>query len=183
METTLTLLDKLRLEQEQRREEIREETTCLHRETRLVYCIYKNGARHYGHQCERCGRWTESVKKASLSLKEQKSSPEFDESIREQWDNWKKAKWETYQTQYHEYREKQSRAWWEAYTAYLETAEWRDKRNRVLARDGYLCQACLRRKATQVHHLTYDHVLDEPLFDLVAVCSVCHKHLHGGKQR
>jgi hypothetical protein len=28
-----------------------------------------------------------------------------------------------------------------------------------------------------VHHLTYAHIGAEPLFDLVAICSCCHKEL------
>lgn len=177
-----TVADKLQLERARQQAEIRKKTTCLHDETNLVYRIYKNGARHYGRQCLQCGGWVESVKKASLVVAVG-DIPEFDKSIQERWNNWKSAKWETYRAQYDEYREKQSHAWWEAYTAYLKTEEWRDKRDRVLERDGYLCQACLRRKATQVHHLTYDRVLDEPLFDLVAVCSLCHEHLHARRSQ
>jgi 5-methylcytosine-specific restriction endonuclease McrA len=47
-----------------------------------------------------------------------------------------------------------------------------------LERDGHVCQACLSRKATQAHHLSYEFVGHEPLFELVAVCDKCHDHLH-----
>jgi 5-methylcytosine-specific restriction endonuclease McrA len=57
---------------------------------------------------------------------------------------------------------------------YLRSEKWREKRERVMKRDDWTCQACLKRKATQVHHLNYDHWTDEPLFDLVSVCDVCH---------
>jgi 5-methylcytosine-specific restriction endonuclease McrA len=60
---------------------------------------------------------------------------------------------------------------------YLRSEKWREKRRRVLERDGGKCQACLNRDATQVHHLTYDHWQDEPLFELVAICDVCHMAL------
>ena len=68
--------------------------------------------------------------------------------------------------------------WWQGYGRYLETDEWRNKRRRVLDRDGGMCQACLIRTAEQVHHLTYKRVFHEPLFDLISVCRVCHYALH-----
>lgn len=67
------------------------------------------------------------------------------------------------------------------YPKYLASAEWREKRLKVLERDNYLCQSCLTAKAQAVHHLTYRNVGCEPLFDLVSVCNNCHDiiHLHG----
>lgn len=67
--------------------------------------------------------------------------------------------------------------WWAKYNAYLCSPEWRARRASVLKRDGGMCQACLERQAGEVHHLTYDHVFNEPLFDLVAVCKSCHDRL------
>jgi len=61
---------------------------------------------------------------------------------------------------------------------YLNSAEWKDKRIRVLNRDKYICQGCLSNKATQVHHLTYERIYKEPLFDLISVCENCHKSIH-----
>lgn len=66
----------------------------------------------------------------------------------------------------------------ERYHAYLDSPEWKDKRLRVLNRDKYICQGCLINKATQVHHLTYDRIFKEPLFDLTSVCNDCHHNIH-----
>jgi 5-methylcytosine-specific restriction endonuclease McrA len=63
---------------------------------------------------------------------------------------------------------------WQEYKEYLNSDKWKTKRERVLDRDNYLCQACLSAKATQVHHLTYSHVFNEPMFDLVSICKRCH---------
>jgi hypothetical protein len=60
---------------------------------------------------------------------------------------------------------------------YYKSEKWMYKREKVLKRDNYLCQSCLDEKAIQVHHLTYDHFGDEPLFDLVSVCLNCHKKI------
>jgi hypothetical protein len=44
-----------------------------------------------------------------------------------------------------------------------------------MERDGDICQSCGVAVATQVHHLTYKHIFEEPLFDLVAICDECHE--------
>lgn len=77
------------------------------------------------------------------------------------------------------------REWWRLYAEYLRSDEWRQKRERCLAREAHLqrrtpplCQACWRRDATTAHHATYRRLRREPLFDLLAVCGLCHDHLH-----
>jgi hypothetical protein len=69
-------------------------------------------------------------------------------------------------------------AWWDRYNDYLLTDAWRAKRAQALKRDHGLCQGCLQRPATQVHHRTYDHVGDELLFELISVCDDCHERAH-----
>ncbi len=70
---------------------------------------------------------------------------------------------------------KKERWFKEKYIPYLKSKEWKAKRLLVLKRDNYLCQACLKSKATEVHHLTYKHVFNEPCFELVSICNPCHK--------
>jgi 5-methylcytosine-specific restriction endonuclease McrA len=48
----------------------------------------------------------------------------------------------------------------------------------VLQRANGHCEGCGQRKAVQVHHLTYEHVGQEFLWELRAVCSECHDRLH-----
>jgi 5-methylcytosine-specific restriction endonuclease McrA len=74
--------------------------------------------------------------------------------------------------------ERESAEWWKRYTEYLKSPRWKARAAKVLRRDNYLCQACLERTATQVHHLTYKHVFNEPAFDLTSVCETCHKAIH-----
>lgn len=66
----------------------------------------------------------------------------------------------------------------ERYHAYLQTPEWRARREAVMGRERGRCQGCLVRDATQVHHLTYAHVGAELLFELVALCDACHERTH-----
>lgn len=76
------------------------------------------------------------------------------------------------------------RSWQEWYQhVYLCSDEWAEKRERVLERDRGVCQGCLNRQATQVHHLTYCRVeignAHEMMFDLISLCDKCHSAIHG----
>ncbi len=71
--------------------------------------------------------------------------------------------------------------WWENYSAYLKTDQWKHKRQQVLERENFLCQGCHYAKAVHVHHTTYDNLGDELLFQLVALCVQCHSKLHPEK--
>jgi 5-methylcytosine-specific restriction endonuclease McrA len=65
------------------------------------------------------------------------------------------------------------------YSEYLISDQWKDKRHLVLLRDNNVCKSCFSAPATLVHHKTYIHVFDEPLFDLESVCKECHDKIHG----
>jgi len=64
------------------------------------------------------------------------------------------------------------------YQLYLLSATWEQKRQLVLKRDNHLCQGCLTNKATEVHHLTYDHKYNEFMFELISICGPCHRRYH-----
>jgi len=90
------------------------------------------------------------------------------------------------ETQYYERKREKSIKEWESkrlekrqeffdeYQVYLQSEKWKTKRLKVLERDNYKCKACESNKATQVHHMSYEFVYDEPLFDLISVCKRCH---------
>lgn len=56
--------------------------------------------------------------------------------------------------------------------------DWDLLRKKVLSRDNHQCQGCGGARATTVHHLTYDRLGSEMLFDLISVCSQCHAKIH-----
>lgn len=68
----------------------------------------------------------------------------------------------------------------EQYTEYLQSQEWWDRRNKVMERACGLCEGCRQREPVEVHHLTYEHVTQEFLWELVALCAPCHERIHGG---
>jgi DnaB-like helicase N terminal domain len=64
------------------------------------------------------------------------------------------------------------------YQNYLRSDEWRAKRRLVMDRCGGLCEGCRNAPVSEVHHLTYEHVGDELLFELVGLCRECHQRVH-----
>jgi hypothetical protein len=71
----------------------------------------------------------------------------------------------------------------EPYAAYLASEEWAARRDKVMQRAGGFCEGCRAQPATEVHHLTYEHVTQEFLFELVAICGDCHARFHGKPAR
>ena len=48
----------------------------------------------------------------------------------------------------------------------------------VLDRADFICEICREKKATQVHHLTYERWGNELDEDIIAVCVDCHTGEH-----
>jgi hypothetical protein len=153
---------------------------CVRPVLQVVKYIVSNGAIQVREQCTRCGR----LKGNSLggyTPEQKKNLPPIDEALREKSDNsWQQI--HSYRSNYiDQQRTIRREAWMQAYSDYLASNEWKIKRETVLQRDGYLCQACLKNKASQVHHKSYEFVDFtglEPCFDLVSICNVCHEKLH-----
>lgn len=66
----------------------------------------------------------------------------------------------------------------EQYREYLDSWEWAEKAYKVKKRANFICEGCLKEPATEVHHKTYDHIYNEFMFELVALCSDCHRRIH-----
>jgi len=64
-----------------------------------------------------------------------------------------------------------------AYAGYRQSDVWRARRLKILQRDP-MCRACGEAPSEQAHHLNYERIFREPLFDLVGVCRPCHENLH-----
>lgn len=65
------------------------------------------------------------------------------------------------------------------YQAYLASREWSLKREAVRERSNNECERCWKAPQQAVHHLSYEHIGDEPLDELLAVCNPCHEWLSG----
>ncbi len=64
------------------------------------------------------------------------------------------------------------------YADYLKSEEWALRRDLVMQRTGGRCEGCRLKAASEVHHLTYAHVTQEFLFELVALYADCHERVH-----
>ena len=156
-------------------ERIRREFDCEHPETEVRRMTMRDGRAVYSRQCLRCGQNTGAVRQATLSGVEKLKMQPFDEDLRRSWqERWREA--------FAANEAAKNQAWWDRYNAYLETPEWKRRRRAVLLRDEGMCQGCRIRQATQVHHLTYERVGEEMLFDLVSICDQCHETLHREKK-
>tara|TARA_B100001093_G_scaffold224286_1_gene214896 strand:- start:43 stop:549 length:507 start_codon:yes stop_codon:yes gene_type:complete len=81
-----------------------------------------------------------------------------------------------------EFKEMQRAMFKERYHEYLQTDLWKNKRELILKRDDYICQSCLVRQATEVHHFSYESYKQQPGsekgWELISVCRDCHKREH-----
>lgn len=64
------------------------------------------------------------------------------------------------------------------YAEYLTSTAWMERRRLVMQRCRGYCEGCGSAQATEVHHLTYRHVGNELLFELVGLCAGCHSRIH-----
>lgn len=132
-------------------------------------------------QCTDCKARTSSpISHRKLTTHQKKYAPPFDQLGRLEVKNEIDHQYALRREQFN------SAAWWRVYTSYLNSAEWKDKREKVLQRDEYLCvehrRGCTR-TATEVHHLTYKNVGNEPLEDLSSVCHHCHAEITKDSRR
>lgn len=65
------------------------------------------------------------------------------------------------------------------YHAYLQSEAWLERRNARLAIANHRCPICGTRKNLQVHHLTYKRIFQEPMEDLLPLCSDHHEIAEG----
>ena len=68
--------------------------------------------------------------------------------------------------------------WRADYAAYINSSDWQQKRQHVLARDEHTCQDCGATEHLHVHHLTYENLGDEPHWELITLCEDCHFTRH-----
>ena len=72
----------------------------------------------------------------------------------------------------------ENQEFWERYESHLRSDTWRKKRAAVIQRCGNICEGCAEANVQHVHHLSYTHLGDELLFELVGLCVPCHRKIH-----
>lgn len=66
----------------------------------------------------------------------------------------------------------------DAYLSYLQSPEWRKRRDAALRKARFRCEQCQSKRKLQVHHLTYERLGDEAPDDLKVLCERCHEDQH-----
>jgi 5-methylcytosine-specific restriction endonuclease McrA len=154
---------------------------CQHPQSEVSWRISADGRRYYVRQCSHCHASVGNLIASAVALADGRKPLPFDEAAQA----WSREAVDRFYTKQSailaEQRNERSRAFWNWYDAYLQSDAWREKRAQALKRDNGLCQGCLKRPATQVHHLTYAHVGDELLFELAPICDECHERAHRGR--
>ncbi len=155
---------------------VQEEFACEHPTERVTLTRFTkiNGTVEYRKQCLTCGESVAVVKANTIPAAEKASLTEFDRDIKQERGAAWRARYEELKAAHDEARRSERN---EEYQEYLRSMEWARKRQVVLVRDDWLCQGCRRARATEVHHLTYDHIFHEFLFELVALCAECHRSI------
>jgi len=152
---------------------------CLHENTVLRTFEFSDGSVHLVRQCldptcmEKVGTW---LKRDLLDEQEVATATEFDHDglatarvayIAARWGHLRD---DVCRLPLHEDPE---------YQEYMRSPQWAELRALVLHRDNGMCRGCGKLRARDVHHLSYDHLYSEFLFELVAVCRSCHVRWHG----
>ncbi|WP_294535198.1 hypothetical protein [uncultured Rhodoblastus sp.] len=133
------------------------------------------GAQHFRRQCLHCGEmFGMAIARANAPIDALPADKEIETAFRSARDGERKRVIQKHV----DLQKSKDNEFWRKYKAYLNSPEWATVRQRVLKRANNICEGCLQRPATQVHHLDYRHCCEEFLFELVAVCEPCHERLH-----
>lgn len=64
------------------------------------------------------------------------------------------------------------------YYKYIHSPEWFTRTELIRKRNNGLCECCVMRYGTCVHHRTYERLGEELDSDLLHVCIYCHRMIH-----
>ncbi len=152
---------------------------CDH-EYQIVTHVLSNGTVTYRNQCRLCGDVSgNSIAHSKLSNDQRDKAPA---RLSVDYKVIRDLQHETRTKIYDRLKERQTAGFWAEYSRYLQSPAWAARRLKVFTRAGWMCEGCGIEKATEIHHLTYTHVYNEFLFELVALCHECHARLTAEKQ-
>lgn len=152
---------------------------CQHEFKPVVY-ITENGKRSLRETCINCFQRKDRSKMSLYDLSKIpiRNNEKYHEFVKENQEPRRKFQQELGQKQSHATLQR----FRDTYSDYINSTEWKNKRNKVMKRDNYTCQICAS-PAKDVHHLTYQNFRNEYLFELVALCRSCHLNVyHEGRE-
>jgi 5-methylcytosine-specific restriction endonuclease McrA len=156
--------------------EVEARYACPHSKTILRNKPDKIGRPMIAHQCLRCGSKVGAYQpSSSYSKAEQQNLPIWDRELEKSYSS---GKYKEMARLWQAEQDKEKADWRRRYEAHLQSAKWKALREKVIERAKGYCEGCGHNKATQAHHLSYERMGEEMLFDLVAVCDDCHLRIH-----
>jgi hypothetical protein len=127
-------------------------------------------------QCSGCGSTcSTSIKHSKLTKQEMEKAPLFDYKLR---DDGQMLSFQIRQLEKSHGIKTEDMVKPIGYDEYLRSPEWKHKRSLVISREKNTCQGCGSKPIEEVHHSTYSHIKRELLFQLVGLCSECHRKVH-----
>jgi 5-methylcytosine-specific restriction endonuclease McrA len=154
---------------------------CPHRGTEVRKRTSSAGRVSYWAQCLTCGH-TPFGAIAKANIADPDRVPDHDPTLAKRFAEDRDRRCAAVNQKHVRLQKAEKAEWWRWYDRYLKTPDWLRKRDLVFARANGICEGCGVRPAEQVHHRTYDHVGNEFLFELVALCGACHDRIHDEKQ-
>ncbi len=132
--------------------------------------------RRLHRQCIKCGGCVDRTRPLSFKKYAVEIESEFSHYNYEKWkteqNNETKMLWECVKERNYDTSK------YAKYSNYIQSKDWKIKRNEALTRDNNLCQVCKKKPAEEVHHITYENLFCEKLEDLLSVCKLCHNEIH-----
>jgi len=166
-------------------EELKEETkahwdqVCGHARLVLAQVKYRNGSSHVRKVCLDCGEFRGDTLRRS---QEHATLPVVDQAaIRNGYHAKRRELYEQIVQKHVRIQRKRDAGFQKEYINYLSSPKWKQIREKVLTRANRICEGCLDKPASVIHHLNYKSIYSEMLFDLVALCRDCHEKCHPDK--
>lgn len=152
---------------------------CVHQDVQVRQVTIAGGSVQFRQQCLACGELIgQAISRAAI----QSNVPQANSILAERYRKRRRMEYESILQRHVRKQKTHDTEWWVRYEAYLQSPEWKAKRAKVLARANGKCEGCGDHPPTEVHHLTYVHVREEFLFELVALCNECHVRIHRGDE-
>lgn len=148
---------------------------CLHVKQEVRRYVDAGGASHMKRQCVACGI---SVGSSIAKAIAPKDVPDWDTCLRDRVEAKYCKDREDIIQKHIALQKRRESSWHKRYSEHLRSPEWAEIRRRVFRRSAGVCEGCGSAEAKEVHHISYDNMGMEFLFQLVAVCSKCHDRLH-----
>lgn len=149
---------------------------CHHDNREIRHKINSIGAKIYYSQCLQCGEQGNAIAKSTIDSITMERCVPVDDQIGK---TLQKARLDAYNREIEALQRVYQQELDHRYARYLNSPEWQEKRKRVFIRSHGWCEGCGIKQAEEVHHRNYDHLFDEYLFELLALCRKCHEKIHG----